>query len=59
VAAYELVNTALGGDLGHELKAMREGGLTFDEMAASFARRGFKISRETVRRWLAKAEAAA
>lgn len=52
MASFDLVDTALDGGLAERLKAMREEGLTLDAISRRFDDEGFKVSRETVRRWL-------
>lgn len=57
MSTFDLVDAAKGGTLAQELAELRADGLTYDELAARFAAEGYRVSRETIRRWVNRGDA--
>lgn len=51
MASFDLIDTAMKGELVPSLEEWRKEGLSQDAMARRLSEQGFSVSRETIRRW--------
>jgi hypothetical protein len=59
MASFDLIDTAMKGELVPVLLDLRSEGLSHDAIAHWLAEQGFIVSREMVRRWFRDIEAKA
>lgn len=56
---YYMADRILDGQLDDELRRMRSDGMAYEDIALELRAKGIRLSRETLRRWCADAEAVA